>query len=802
MKNDAPLDLIQALHAEVERLRKENIDLRGERELARQAEVKDAERDRLEDELRSAKIYAESIVETIHEPLLVLKPDLTVNSANPAFYEIFRVAPEQAVGRKIYHLGNGQWNIPSLHELLDKVLPANDAFNDFQVHHDFEDLGHRVMLLNARRLDHVQLILLSIQDITLDFELEAATRKSVERLQRMINIPGVAVMIFNGEGILIDANDWFLQMFGYSREEVQAGSLCWRMMTPPEFFDISEAQMKKLSEMGQIGPYEKQYLHKDGSRSWMVFAGATLGDGNAVEYCIDVNEHKRVEQDLRESEKRFRALVTASSEILFRMSSDWGEMLQLYSQDFLAPTIEPDREWLLKYIPPEDQHEVTAAIDDAIRRKIVFELEHRVRRADGTLGWTSSRAVPMLDENGEILEWFGAASDITERKETEVKLREAIRVAEKANQAKSEFLASMSHEIRTPMTVFMAAIEHLLQTDRNPDRRHLLRMADASAHRLRNLIDDILDFSRIEARKVEIDEEPFDLRLCVQEAVTMFSLQAQENNLKLNMQVAPDAPEKVIGDQNRVGQVLINLISNAVKFTRKGEVRVSVQPRGTLLEFAVADTGVGIPEEKQHLLFKSFSQIDMSFHRQHGGSGLGLAICKGLVELMGGDISVQSREGKGSLFTFRIPLKAATESEHETSRPTIDECDKQLANLRILLVDDEPMIREMITMMLVRRGMQVEAAENGSDALRKWEAGTFDLILMDLQMPDIDGMEATRSIREKEREGAKRTCIIGLTAHVRREIKEECLASGMDRVLVKPINMPDLFSAIDDCFTN
>jgi len=337
MKNDAPLDLIQALHAEVERLRKENIDLRGERELARQAEVKDAERDRLEDELRSAKIYAESIVETIHEPLLVLKPDLTVNSANPAFYEIFRVAPEQAVGRKIYHLGNGQWNIPSLHELLDKVLPANDAFNDFQVHHDFEDLGHRVMLLNARRLDHVQLILLSIQDITLDFELEAATRKSVERLQRMINIPGVAVMIFNGEGILIDANDWFLQMFGYSREEVQAGSLCWRMMTPPEFFDISEAQMKKLSEMGQIGPYEKQYLHKDGSRSWMVFAGATLGDGNAVEYCIDVNEHKRVEQDLRESEKRFRALVTASSEILFRMSSDWGEMLQLYSQDFLAP---------------------------------------------------------------------------------------------------------------------------------------------------------------------------------------------------------------------------------------------------------------------------------------------------------------------------------------------------------------------------------------------------------------------------------------------------------------------------------
>lgn len=373
--------------------------------------------------------------------------------------------------------------------------------------------------------------------------------------------------------------------------------------------------------------------------------------------------------------------------------------------------------------------------------------------------------------------------------------------AEEANRAKSEFLASMSHEIRTPMTVFMAAIEHLLQTDHNPDRRHLLSMADASTHRLRNLIDDILDFSRIEARKVVIEKEPFNLRDCVREAVELFSLQIQEKKLKLETTMAADTPQKVIGDQNRVGQVLINLIGNAVKFTREGQVRVSVQVRGPLLEFSVADTGIGIPEEKQDLLFKSFSQVDMSYHRQHGGTGLGLAISKGLIELMGGEISVQSQAGKGSIFTFTLPLKTVIQPKPVSFKAHSEGVFKQFSNIRILLVDDEPMIREMITMMLQRRGMRVETAENGSDALRKWQAGDFDLILMDLQMPEMDGMEVTRSIRAEERAGAKHICIIGLTAHVRREIREECLASGMDRVLVKPIKMPDLFSAIDECFS-
>jgi PAS domain S-box-containing protein len=389
------------------------------------------------------------------------------------------------------------------------------------------------------------------------------------------------------------------------------------------------------------------------------------------------------------------------------------------------------------------------------------------------------------------------ARTMAERERAEEALWEAKAAAEEASQAKSEFLANMSHEIRTPMTVFLAAIEYLLQIDRDPEHRQLLGMADQSARRLRSLIDDILDFSQIEARKVNIEEEPFDLRVCVSEAVNMFALSAREKNLRLHLEVAPGTPERIIGDRDRLGQVLLNLIGNAVKFTHEGEISICVQPHDDLLKFSVLDTGIGISEEKCDILFESFSQADGSFTRQYGGTGLGLAISKGLVELMGGEIAVQSREGKGSVFTFTLPLKTTQKPiSAPTETPPRDPGEKLSA--RILLAEDEPMIREMITMMLAQHGWEVESAESGKEAVEKWEKGGFDLILMDLQMPGMSGIEATQTIREREVE-ENRTCIIGLTAHARRDIKDDCLKAGMDRVLTKPVQMKDLYSAVGDC---
>ena len=641
-------------------------------------------------------------------------------------------------------------------------------------------------------------------DTTSKVHAEKALRDSEKRYRRLFTSMTEAFAL--GEPILdeegrpqdfrfLEINEAFEKQTGLSRDILGKPA----SVALPELEDYW-VQTYCAVAMGGI-PVDFEQFNRDTDR-WYAVHCYSPAEGRFAILFRDITRSRRMQEELRESEERFRALVTASSEVLYRMSPDWSEMRQLSSRDFLANTEKPNHAWLQEYIPPEDQVHVTSVIEEAIRTKSVFELEHRVLQADGSLGWTFSRAIPLRNAQGEILEWFGAATDITDRKQAEERLREAKLAAEEASRAKSEFLANMSHEIRTPMTVIMAAIEHLLQIDCNSEHRQLLDMADIAAKRLRTLIDDILDFSRIEARKVEIEEEPFDLRACVQDAVDMFTLPVREKDLKMETLVSAASPGMVLGDPNRLGQVLINLIGNAVKFTRNGEIRVCVQPRGDILEFSVADTGIGIPKGKLSLIFESFSQVDSSFHRQHEGSGLGLAISKGLVELMGGEISVQSRIGEGSIFTFTLPLKTIERPATELHQAPSEGPDGRLRHIRILLAEDEPLIREMINLTLQKRGLWAETAESGRDALRKWEGGDFDLILMDLQMPEMNGMEATRAIRQQEKEGEKRTCIIGMTAHVRREVKEECLASGMDQVLVKPVRMKDLFSAIEDCLTD
>lgn len=380
-------------------------------------------------------------------------------------------------------------------------------------------------------------------------------------------------------------------------------------------------------------------------------------------------------------------------------------------------------------------------------------------------------------------------------------LDSARRAAEEASRAKSEFLANMSHEIRTPMTVFMGVTEHLLLVDQDPEHRNLLKLAEQSARRLRVLIDDILDLSRIEARRMDVEEAEFDLRSCLRSAVDLFALAAREKHLRLETEVAAEIPSRVVGDPDRLGQVLINLIGNAVKFTNEGEVRVSVLRRTDALEFAVADTGIGIPEEKQHLLFQSFGQIDSSFQRQYGGSGLGLAISKGLIQLMGGEIAVQSRKGRGSVFTFTLPLRTPAGPRGAAPAETPPQEPRRHPSARILLAEDDPMVQEIVKIILAQGGWQTETAKTGRDAVGKWEEGNFDLILMDLQMPEMNGIEVTRTIREREAGEEKRVCIIGLTAHARREITDDCLQAGMDRVLTKPIQVKDLYTAIDHCLS-
>jgi CheY-like chemotaxis protein len=332
-------------------------------------------------------------------------------------------------------------------------------------------------------------------------------------------------------------------------------------------------------------------------------------------------------------------------------------------------------------------------------------------------------------------------------------------------------------------------------------------MAQSACRSLLKLLDDILDFSRIEAQALELSREPFDLQQCVQETVKSFSLLAVEKGLTLRHEVDAGVPRTVIGDPQRLRQVLTNLISNAVKFTEKGEVSISVRPATTfpsdpdehLLLFSVRDTGIGIAKRDLPRLFCSFSQLDSSRVRRFGGVGLGLAIARRLVELMDGYLRVESKKGEGSHFSFVLPLVP-----HEEAFPlrgpaaTIGmggETRQQPA--RILLVEDEPQISEMIAGLLSKHGWETETAADGFQAIETWGTSRFDLILMDLQMPMLDGLEVTRAIRIKERQKGGHIPIIALTAHALAADRKACQEAGMDGFLAKPVESDDLFALIE-----
>lgn len=288
--------------------------------------------------LEGEKEFAEKIVDASRDPLLILGWDLRVKLANETFYNTFRVDRSQTEGRMVYELGNGQWDIPALRNLLEHVLPNDDAFDDFEVEHDFEGVGRRIMVLNARRVDHLQLILLAIEDQTERRLAERALVRSEERMRRVLETDAVGVLFFDHSGRVLDSNDVFLRMTGYGREQIEAGELTWRSMSPPESVEESERQMDQLSESGSIGPYEKEYILADGSRRWMLFAGRDLGDGTIVEFCVDNTERKKAEEDrellLGELNHRVRNIFTVIRALASQGRG--GPEVQDYKATFLA----------------------------------------------------------------------------------------------------------------------------------------------------------------------------------------------------------------------------------------------------------------------------------------------------------------------------------------------------------------------------------------------------------------------------------------------------------------------------------
>ncbi len=435
-------------------------------------------------------------------------------------------------------------------------------------------------------------------------------------------------------------------------------------------------------------------------------------------------------------------------------------------------------------------------------------------RKDGATFWIESDLIPVRDAAGVLTRWIGIGNDITRRRQTEDALRAAKETAEANSRLKSEFLANLSHEIRTPMNAIMGMTELALATTLSDEQREYLQTVRSSSNLLLGLLNDILDLSKIEAGRMELEEIDFVLAEVVGEAVHTLEVKAQQKGIELTASVPPSLPTLVRGDPTRLRQILLNLIGNAIKFTDRGAVTVAVDEQWRndaeiRLHFSVRDTGIGIPAEQLDTIFEAFKQADASTTRKYGGSGLGLTISSELVRMMKGRIWVQSEVGQGSTFHFTVQLKWSgsptalpADSPRGLPRPAETDAVSTLATpaprtLRILVADDHDANRNLVKTVLTKRGHQCVEAVNGYQVLDAITRQPFDAVLMDVQMPEMDGYQATAAIRKREDREGGHVPIIALTAHAMSGDRERCLLAGMDAYLAKPLRPSELIRLVE-----
>jgi two-component system, sensor histidine kinase and response regulator len=785
-------------------------------------------------------------------------------------------------------------------------------------------------------------------------EMQQRVRESAEAEERMrsvVNHVADGIITIDDLGTVTTFNPAAERIFGYAAQEVIGQNI--KMVMPEPYHSQHDGYLGNYLRTGQakiigIGR-EVVGRRKDGFTFPLDLAVNMfrLGQGRYFTGIVrDITERKRAEEALRESEERFRgtfenAAVGIAHEDLagrfMRFNKRFCEILGYSPSELVGKT-------LSEVTYPEDLADDLAKFDALTRGESSrYAMEKRFIRKDGALVWAHVTVSLQVEAPGKPNYCIKIIQDVSDRKRLDEELQQAKEAAETASRAKSEFLASMSHEIRTPMNGVFGMLDLALDTDLEPEQRHYLERARSSADLLLRVINDILDFSKIEAGRLDLEPAAFSLRECLGEAIKAFGPRAHRKELELALHVRPDTPDGVVGDALRLGQVLTNLLGNAIKFTDRGEVVLkvgveSVTEAQLCLHFAVTDTGPGIPPDKQSVIFGAFAQADSSMARRFGGTGLGLAISARLVELMGGRIWVESVVGKGSTFHFTacfgvqheavatqkakevdlegLPVLVADDNETNQGilaemlanwgiRPTavgsgraalaelkraagagdpfplvlldavmpdldgfavaqeirhdpalagamilmLSSADQggelarcrelgiaaylrkpikqsELLNavltalgsllagpetapaptgspalgippgLRILVAEDNQFNQELVASLLKKRGHVPVLAGDGKAALTAWEKEPFDLILMDVQMPEMDGFAATKAIRAKESAANTHVPIVALTAHAMKGDRERCLAAGMDAYVSKPIRTAEFFETI------
>ncbi len=624
----------------------------------------------------------------------------------------------------------------------------------------------------------------------------ADLKQSEERFQKMLSLVPDMISIHDPDMNIIYSN-W--QGFAAVPPERRIlNTKCYR--TYRGYEDICP-DCKAVSVLQTRKAFRAEAELPDGT--WVDLRVIPMLDNNNnieffVEWVRDITDIKRSEVALRESNLRLQAILNHSPLLISEFDLD-GRYLLVNTSIADIFHLKPSQmvgKTFSEVLPDKTASIFMERIAQVQSSASPVHAEDSLQTDSGIRHY-STILFPLPDENG-ILRSIGAiALDTTEHKHDKEALLAAKEQAETANQAKSEFLANMSHEIRTPLNGIMGMMQLLSATGLNQDQENFIRLGNISAKRLTQLLSDILDLSSIEAGKMVIREKEFSLKNICDSLDELFVIPAREKSLTLDFCLDPTLPEKLIGDDTRVHQVLFNLMGNAIKFTENGSVSLSISPASQpdnghkRISFSITDTGTGIPEDKLDKLFQPFSQADGSMTREYQGAGLGLVIVQRLVSMMAGNISVESEPGQGTtvhvVLPFKMPKKEIAQVAKETRQSA-----RQSGSLDILLAEDDPLNQIVIKRILEKDGQTVTLARNGQEAVDMLQEKAFDIILMDIQMPVMTGVEATRAIRESASLGAKKDIpIIAVTAHTQPGDRERFLEAGMDDYIGKPVSSED-----------
>jgi PAS domain S-box-containing protein len=518
--------------------------------------------------------------------------------------------------------------------------------------------------------------------------------------------------------------------------------------------------------------------------------------------CFDITELVESKKIIKESEERFSLAVKGSSDGI------WDRDV-LTNKSFYSPRMKEllgyeDADFpnhfssFVNVLHPEDKEVTLQRINDHLYKQKIYDVEYRLLKRDNDYSWFRSRGQALWDSDNNPTRMSGSITNIDELKRIEKEMLEAKVKAEASNMAKSEFLANMSHEIRTPMNGVMGMLYLLLDTRLDQEQKKLVFDAQYSADSLLTIINDILDFSKIEAKKLELVSSPFNLCELVERHKTFYERLFKEKTINFTIKVDSKIPKVLIGDEVRLGQILNNLTNNAFKFTPMGgsiglDVSSSEEKDGRMeMTFSLTDSGIGIAEHKQKTIFESFAQADLSLTKNFGGTGLGLSIASQLVKLLGGEISLESTLGAGSTFTFSLTLDCGVDNSIDTVMQ--QESPITFGGLKVLVVEDNLVNQMLLVKILEKKDCLVTVAADGEEGVKEFSNGIFDVVLMDIQMPIMDGIEATKQIRKLDR--GREIPIIAVTANAIKGNREKYLSYGMDGYVSKPLNATDLLRNI------